>query len=126
MSMKRAAVGLVLFLVTGCGASAGRVGTDDGAPTGTPSPRDSVPPEFRSACGHPGAVVQVKRGHGIVRHDACDLTRVILKLGYGGATVPEPGRSVTGTSDCPVDVDGCGSISISTDSDTLDVTWAAS
>jgi hypothetical protein len=56
----------------------------------------AVPPEFRPACGHPGAHVTVRQVPVTVRHAACDLTGVALSYpGNGGATVPRtPAGSV--------------------------------
>lgn len=52
-------------------------------------PRSVVPPEFRAACGHPGAHVTVRKVPVTIPHAACDLTGVVITYpGYGGATVP--------------------------------------
>jgi hypothetical protein len=54
-----------------------------------PSPRSAIPPEFRAACGHPGARVTVRKVPETVSHADCDLTGVTISYpGYGGATVP--------------------------------------
>ena len=51
--------------------------------------RSAVPPEFRAACGHPGAHVTVRTVPVTISHAACDLTGVVITYpGYGGATVP--------------------------------------
>ena len=51
--------------------------------------RSAVPPEFRAACGHPGAHVSVRKVPVTISHAACDLTGVVITYpGYGGATVP--------------------------------------
>lgn len=49
----------------------------------------AVPPEFRAACGHPGARVTVRKVPVTISHAACDLTGVEISYpGYGGATIP--------------------------------------
>jgi hypothetical protein len=66
--------------------------------TSQPSSRTAIPPEFKAACGHPGAHVRVRNVPVTVRHASCDLTGVVITYrGYGGATVPRDGTSV-GTS----------------------------
>jgi hypothetical protein len=67
--------------------------------TSRPSPRIAIPPEFRAACGHPGAHVKVRKVPVTVRHTDCNLTGVVITYRrYGGATVPGDGTSVgTGT-----------------------------
>jgi hypothetical protein len=52
-------------------------------------PRSAVPPEFRAACGHPGAHVTVRKVLVTISHADCDLSGVVITYpGYGGATVP--------------------------------------
>jgi hypothetical protein len=71
--------------VAGCGGS-------------LPSRRAAIPPEFRAACGHPGASVTVRKVPVTVAHADCDLTGVVISYpGYGGATVPD-GSGGIGTS----------------------------
>jgi len=66
--------------------------------TSRPSSRTAAPPEFRAACGHPGAHVSVRKVPVTVRHTDCNLTGVFITYQrYGGATVPNDGTSV-GTS----------------------------
>ena len=66
--------------------------------TSRPSSRAAIAPEFRAACGHPGAHVRVRKVPITVRHADCDLTGVVITYrSYGGATVPGDGTSV-GTS----------------------------
>jgi hypothetical protein len=66
--------------------------------TSRPSSRTAVPPEFRAACGHPGAHVSVRKVPVTVRHADCNLTGVVITYRrYGGAAVPSDGTSV-GTS----------------------------
>lgn len=80
--MKRMAV-LVL-------AAAALAGCASAAPSTTrPANPPAVPPEFRSACGHPGAQVEVHKVPVTISHAACDLTGVAISYkNYGGATVP--------------------------------------
>ena len=56
----------------------------------SPQPsRSAVPPEFRAACGHPGAHVTVRKVPVTISHADCDLTGVVITYpGFGGATVP--------------------------------------
>lgn len=55
-------------------------------------PRTAVPAEFRAACGHPGAQVNVRKVPVTVPHAACDLTGVMITYrDYGGAVVPRGG-----------------------------------
>ena len=66
--------------------------------TSQPSSRTAIPPEFKAACGHPGAHVRVRNVPVTVRHADCNLTGVVITYRrYGGATVPSEGTSV-GTS----------------------------
>jgi hypothetical protein len=52
-----------------------------------PSGGSAVPPEFRAACGHPGAHVTVRKVPVTVSHAHCNLTGVMISYpGYGGAT----------------------------------------
>ena len=54
-----------------------------------PSPHAAIPPEFKAACGHPGASVTVRQVPVAIPHAGCDLTGVVISYrGYGGATVP--------------------------------------
>jgi hypothetical protein len=93
--MKRIAI-LVLTAtaVAGCASAAPRAaGT---APSATspalPAARPAVPPEFRAACGHPGAQVEVRKVPVTISHAACDLTGVAISYrDFGGATVPHGG-----------------------------------
>jgi hypothetical protein len=73
----------------------------------------AVPPEFRPACGHPGAQVTVRQVPVTIPHAACDLTGVSVSFpGRGGATVPAPGSAVGNSMGFQLQVD----------SRTLDVT----
>jgi hypothetical protein len=66
--------------------------------TSQASSRSAVPPEFRPACGHPGAHVPVRKVPVTIRHADCDLTGVVITYrNYGGATVPR-GSGGVGTS----------------------------
>ena len=84
--MKRLAV-LVLAAaaVAGCASTA--------PPSATPSTHPpAIPAEFRAACGHPGAQVEVRTVPVTIRHAACDLTGVAVSYrNRGGATVPRNG-----------------------------------
>jgi hypothetical protein len=91
--MKRLAV-LVLAAaaVAGCASTA--------PPSATPSPRaPAIPAEFRAACGHPGAQVEIRKVPVTIRHAACDLTGVAVSYrNRGGATVPSSAEGI-GNSD---------------------------
>ena len=78
----------------------------------------AIPPEFRSACGHPGSDVTVRQVPVTVPHALCDLTGVILSYpGRGGAAVPDsPGSGVANSQGFQVQVDA----------DTRDVTVTVS
>ena len=80
--------------VAGCASAAPRaVGTAPSATsTALPAARPAVPPEFRAACGHPGAQVEVRKVPVTISHAACDLTGVAISYrDFGGATVPHGG-----------------------------------
>jgi hypothetical protein len=63
------------------------------------TPKAAVPPEFRAACGHPGAHVQVRKVPVTISHAACDLTGVAISYkDFGGATVPHGGGTGIGNS----------------------------
>jgi hypothetical protein len=84
--MKRMAV-LVLALTAGAVA-----GCASAAPSAPPAARPAIPPEFRDACGHPGANVEVRKVPVTISHAACDLTGVAISYrNRGGATVPHGG-----------------------------------
>jgi hypothetical protein len=86
--MKRTAV-LILILVLAAGAVAGCASA---APPSPPAARPAIPPEFRAACGHPGAKVEVRKVPVTISHSACDLTGVAISYrNRGGATVPQGG-----------------------------------
>ncbi len=87
--MKRMAV-LVLVLA----AAAAATGCASAAPPPVTQPAipPAIPPEFRAACGHPGAQVEVRKVPVTVSHAACDLTGVAISYrDFGGATVPHGG-----------------------------------
>jgi len=70
------AVTVLVFSVSACGGSPASSGS-------------AVPAEFRTACGHPGAHVMVRKVPVTVSHAACDLTGVLITYrNYVGATVP--------------------------------------
>jgi hypothetical protein len=82
--MKRMAV-----LVLAAGAIAGCASA---APPTTSAARPAIPPEFRAACGHPGAKVEVRKVPVTISHAACDLTGVAISYrNRGGAAVPHGG-----------------------------------
>jgi hypothetical protein len=84
--MKRMAV-LALIL-----AAAAVAGCASAAPPTTPAAGPAIPPEFRAACGHPGAEVEVRKVPVTISHAACDLTGVAISYrNRGGATVPHGG-----------------------------------
>jgi len=73
----------------------------------------AVPPEFRPACGRPGAHVTVRQVPVTVPHAVCDLTGVALSYpGRGGATVPRR----------PSGIGNSKGFRLSVDPHTLDVT----
>ena len=64
-----------------------------------PDNLSAVPPEFRPACGHPGAKVVVREVPVTVKHADCDLTGVVISYpGRGGAAVPAEGGVTIGNS----------------------------
>jgi hypothetical protein len=66
----------------------------------------AVPPEFRAACGHPGARVTIGQAPVTIPHALCDLTGVLLTYpGRGGATVPQPGHGIANSMGFRVEVD---------------------
>jgi hypothetical protein len=92
--MKRMGV-LVLVLVLAAAAVAGCAS----APSTLPAVRPAIPPEFRAACGHPGAKVEVRTVPVTISHAACDLAGVAISYrSRGGATVPHGGGG-TGIGD---------------------------
>jgi hypothetical protein len=100
--MKRLAI-LVLVLaaaaVAGC-ASAPAPSASPASPA-SPAARPAIPPEFRAACGHPGAQVEARKVPVTISHAACDLTGVAISYrNRGGATVPlDGGGTGIGNSD---------------------------
>jgi hypothetical protein len=92
--MKRMGV-LVLVLVLAAAAVAGCAS----APSTLPAVRPAIPPEFRAACGHPGAKVEVRTVPVTISHAACDLAGVAISYrNRGGATVPHGGGTGIGDS----------------------------
>ena len=112
--MKRMAV-LVLAAaaVAGCASAAPPPAAPP--PATPPATQPSVPPEFRAACGHPGAQVEVREVPVTISHAACDLTGVAISYqNRGGATVPHGGGGTSiGNSD---------GFELAVHSDSLDVT----
>ena len=93
--MKRMAV-LVLVLaagaVAGCASAAPQASPASPVSPAAPAARPAIPPEFRAACGHPGAQVEVRTVPVTISHAACDLTGVAISYrNRGGATVPHGG-----------------------------------
>jgi hypothetical protein len=116
--MKRMAV-LVLVLaasaVAGCASAAPPVSPVSPV---SPAARPAIPPEFRAACGHPGAQVEVRKVPVTISHAACDLTGVAISYkNYGGATVPHGGG---GTS-----IGNSGGFELTVHPGSLDVTITA-
>jgi hypothetical protein len=91
--MKRLAV-LVLAAaaVAGC--------TSTAKPSAVPSIHTpAVPAQFRAACGHPGAHVEIRKVPVTIPYAACDLTGVAVSYrNRGGATVPHTAGGI-GNSD---------------------------
>jgi hypothetical protein len=90
--MKRMAV-LILAAaaVAGCASAAPKPANSPkpAIPTAIPT---AIPAEFRAACGHPGAQVEVRKVPVTISHAACDLTGVAISYrDFGGATVPHGG-----------------------------------
>ena len=91
--MKRMGV-LVLVLVLAAAAVAGCASAPS-APSTLPAVRPAIPPEFRAACGHPGAKVEVRKVPVTISHAACDLTGVAISYrNRGGAAVPHGGGGI--------------------------------
>lgn len=80
---------LAAAAVAGCASAAPPA--SPASPT-SPAARPAIPPEFRAACGHPGAQVEVRTVPVTISHAACDLTGVAISYrNRGGATVPHDG-----------------------------------
>src|SRR4051794_30717943 len=92
-----ALLALAAAAVAGCASTAPPTATPS---TPAPSARaPAVPAEFRPACGHPGAQVEVRKVPVTIRHAACDLTGVAVSYrNRGGATVPSSAGGI-GNSD---------------------------
>ena len=94
--MKRMAV-LILAAAALAGCASAAPSTT--RPANSPKPANSansakpaIPAEFRAACGHPGAQVEVRKVPVTISHAACDLTGVAISYrNRGGATVPHGG-----------------------------------
>jgi hypothetical protein len=108
--MKRIAI-----LVLAAAAVAGCASAAPQAASPPPAARPAVPPEFRAACGHPGAQVEVRKVPVTISHAACDLTGVAISYrNQGGATVPHGGG---GSS-----IGNSGGFELTVHSGSLDVT----
>ena len=82
----------VLTLVLAAGAVAGCASAAPPTSSAPPAARPAIPPEFRAACGHPGAKGEVRKVPVTISHSACDLTGVAISYrNRGGATVPQGG-----------------------------------
>jgi hypothetical protein len=83
----------VAAALTGCASAAPRSASPPAKPPASPPAKPpAVPAEFRAACGHPGAQVEVRKVPLTISHAACDLTGVAISYkNYGGATVPKGG-----------------------------------
>ena len=101
--MKRMAV-LILAAaaVAGCSSAAPQPANSPkpaNSPQSASPPQPAVPAEFRVACGHPGAQVEVRKVPVTISHAACDLTGVAISYrDFGGATVPRGGGTGIGNS----------------------------
>jgi len=95
---------LTVVLAAGCGGEAPP--SNESRPATTTPAASGVPPEFREACGHPGATVVVRHEPVTVAHATCDLTGVTVEMkNCGGAVVPHPGEGVGTSSGITVSVD---------------------
>ena len=94
---------LAVGAVAGCASAAPQaspVSPVSPAAPAAPAARPAIPPEFRAACGHPGAQVEVHTVPVTISHAACDLTGVAISYrNRGGATVPHGGGTGIGNSD---------------------------
>ena len=83
---------LAAAAVAGCASAAPPASPTLPASPTSPAARPAIPPEFRAACGHPGAQVEVRTVPVTISHAACDLTGVAISYrNRGGATVPHDG-----------------------------------
>jgi hypothetical protein len=93
--MKRIAIlvpVLAAAAVAGCASAPPSASAASPASPAPSAARPAIPPEFRAACGHPGAQVEVRRVPVTISHAACDLTGVAVSYrNRGGATVPRNG-----------------------------------
>jgi hypothetical protein len=100
--MKRMAILVLVLAAAAVAGCASAPPTPPTAPPASPAPsaaRPAIPPEFRAACGHPGAQVEVRRVPVTISHAACDLTGVAVSYrNRGGATVPHSAGGI-GNSD---------------------------
>jgi hypothetical protein len=90
--MKPLAVLIFAAAVAGCATATPPPATAPPATGLSATPSSVVPAEFRAACGHPGAQVEVRKVPVTISHAACDLTGVAISYrDFGGATVPHGG-----------------------------------
>lgn len=90
------ALPVALVVLSGCAGVSGREAVTASTPPPTartiPSSADSVPAEFKAACGRPGAEVITHRLHVVIKHAECDLAGVVIINQGRGVTVPmDPG-----------------------------------
>jgi hypothetical protein len=88
---------LAAAAIAGCASTAPPTATPSTPAPSTRAP--AVPAEFRPACGHPGAHVEIRKVPVTIRHAACDLTGVAVSYrNRGGAGVPHSAGGI-GNSD---------------------------
>ena len=66
-------------------AAAAVAGCASAAPKPAIPAKPAIPTEFRAACGHPGAQVEVRKVPVTISHAACDLTGVAISYGNSAA-----------------------------------------
>jgi hypothetical protein len=101
MNLRRLLVLTAVASLTACGN-----GSDELAA----QTEQTVPVEFRAACGKPGSTVEVRTERATVRQEDCDLRGVILRHRGAGAVVPSGGGQIHSFQDFPV---GAGPESVS-------------
>ena len=107
----RAGALVLALLLAGCGSEdVVRVAEE-------PPPSDSVPEEFRPACGKPGSRVDTERLEVVVEHAACDLTGVTIANQGRSAVVPDPGTGVANSSGVTIDVAANGDVTFTAEAE---------
>lgn len=95
----------VLGMVLACLPALAGCGHGDSSTLGTqpsPSPVASnspVPPAYRPACGHPGAVVNIGKTTDVIKHSDCDLRGVNVHNPGIGVQVPSKPGGTSGNGD---------------------------